>query len=81
MGKETSTREEPKALVKLAIGKKFLLLVPLSLYATFPLLHRRGSYLSLYFSVRSRGLDSLISSPAQITANAILRGFLDWRGV
>jgi hypothetical protein len=80
MGKKISTREELKALGKLAIGRKFLLLVPLFLYATFPLSYI-GSYLSLYFSVRSRALASLVSSLAQITANAILGSFLDWRGV
>jgi hypothetical protein len=71
MGKKISTKEELKALGKLAIGRKFLLLVPLFLYSTFPLSYI-GSYLSLYFSVRSRALASLVSSLAQIIANVIL---------
>ncbi|KAF8866242.1 DUF895 domain membrane protein [Acephala macrosclerotiorum] len=80
LGKKISTKKELKALGKLAIGRKFLLLVPLFLYATFPLSYI-GSYLSLYFSVRSRALASLVSSLAQITSNAILGSFLDWRGI
>jgi hypothetical protein len=52
--------------------------VPFFFYATF-LLSYAGSYLSLYFSVRSRALASLVSALAQITANIIFGSFLDWK--
>jgi hypothetical protein len=43
------------------------------------LLSYAGSYLSLYFSIRSRALASLISALAQITANIFFGSFLDWQ--
>ena len=51
---------------------------PFFFYATF-LLSYAGSYLSLYFSVRSRALASLVSALAQITANLFFGSFLDWQ--
>lgn len=38
-----------------------------------------GSYLSLYFSVRSRALASLVCAVAQVLATAIMGSFLDWK--
>lgn len=52
--------------------------MPFFFYATF-LLSYAGSYISLYFSVRSRALASLVSALAQITANLFFGSFLDWR--
>lgn len=52
--------------------------VPFFFYATF-LLSYAGSYLSLYFSVRSRALASLVSALSQITANIFFGSFLDWK--
>lgn len=37
-----------------------------------------SSYLSLYFSVRSRALASLVSALAQISATLMFGAFLDW---
>ncbi|KAK1498930.1 hypothetical protein CCUS01_02550 [Colletotrichum cuscutae] len=69
---------ELKAVAKILIRKDFLLVFPFFFYATF-LLSYAGSYLSLYFSVRSRALASLVSALAQITANFIFGNFLDWK--
>lgn len=52
--------------------------LPYFFYATF-LLSYAGSYLSLYFSVRSRALASLVSALSQITANFFFGNFLDLR--
>ncbi|KAF3799700.1 UNC93-like protein [Colletotrichum gloeosporioides] len=71
------TTAELKAVAKILIRKDFLLVFPFFFYATF-LLSYAGSYLSLYFSVRSRALASLVSALAQITANFFFGHFLDW---
>ncbi|KAL0938550.1 DUF895 domain membrane protein [Colletotrichum truncatum] len=71
------TIAELKAVSKILIRKDFLLVFPFFFYATF-LLSYAGSYLSLYFSVRSRALASLVSALAQITANFFFGHFLDW---
>lgn len=42
------------------------------------LLPYSSSYLSLYFTVRSRALASLVSALAQIAGTALLGCFLDW---
>lgn len=55
-----------------------LLLLPICAYATYPL-SWVGSYLTLYFSVRSRALASLISAIVQILGNLATGTFLDWR--
>ena len=52
--------------------------VPFFFYATF-LLSYAGSFLTLYFSVRSRALASLVSALAQIASNFIFGSFLDWK--
>ncbi|VUC28103.1 unnamed protein product [Clonostachys rosea] len=72
------TLEELKEVGKILIRKDFLLVVPFFFYATF-LLSYAGSYLSLYFSVRSRALASLVSALAQIAANILFGSFLDWK--
>ncbi|KZL63250.1 duf895 domain membrane protein [Colletotrichum incanum] len=71
------TVAELKAVAKILVRKDFLLVFPFFFYATF-LLSYAGSYLSLYFSVRSRALASLVSALAQITANFFFGHFLDW---
>ncbi|GKT42920.1 UNC93-like protein [Colletotrichum spaethianum] len=75
------TVAEIKEVAKILVRKDFLLVThqsfPFFFYATF-LLSYAGSYLSLYFSVRSRALASLVSALAQITANFFFGHFLDW---
>ncbi|OBR09791.1 Duf895 domain membrane protein [Colletotrichum higginsianum IMI 349063] len=71
------TVAELKAVGKILVREDFLLVFPFFFYATF-LLSYAGSYLSLYFSVRSRALASLVSALAQITANFFFGHFLDW---
>ncbi|TVY91998.1 UNC93-like protein [Lachnellula willkommii] len=78
LGEKISDKDELKALGKLIISKDILCIVPLFLYAIFELSYI-GSYLSLYFSVRSRALASLIAALCQITSNAMFGSFLDWR--
>lgn len=70
--------EELKAFAKLVTRRDVLLILPLFLYATWSLSYI-GSYLSLYFSVRSRALASLISAVSQIVTNIFFGSFLDWR--
>ncbi|KAL3458990.1 major facilitator superfamily domain-containing protein [Aspergillus heterothallicus] len=70
--------QELKGVLKILIRTDFLLMLPFFFYATF-LLPYAGSYLTLYFSVRSRALASLISALAQITANFFFGTFLDWQ--
>ncbi|CAH0021226.1 unnamed protein product [Clonostachys rhizophaga] len=72
------TLEELKEVGKILVRKDFLLVVPFFFYATF-LLSYAGSFLSLYFSVRSRALASLVSALAQIAANILFGSFLDWK--
>ncbi|TEA17291.1 UNC93-like protein [Colletotrichum sidae] len=82
-GKQVATAEriptvaELKEVAKILVRKDFLLVFPFFFYATF-LLSYAGSFLSLYFSVRSRALASLVSALAQITANFFFGHFLDW---
>ncbi|KAF9872472.1 cytochrome c oxidase subunit 1 [Colletotrichum karsti] len=71
------TVNELKAVAKILVRSDFLLVFPFFFYATF-LLSYAGSFLSLYFSVRSRALASLVSALAQITANFFFGHFLDW---
>ncbi|KAJ5893242.1 Membrane protein [Penicillium taxi] len=73
-----STITELKAYGQLLSRKEVLLVLPLFLYATWPLSYI-GSYLSLYFSVRSRALASLVSAIAQIITNIVFGSFLDWK--
>lgn len=53
-------------------------MLPICAYGTYPLSYI-GSYLTLYFSVRSRALASLISALVQILGNLVTGMFLDWR--
>ncbi|KAF9019647.1 hypothetical protein BDZ89DRAFT_1139200 [Hymenopellis radicata] len=76
--KKLGNKEELIALLKLSITRRVLLVLPLFFYGIF-LLSWAGSYLSLYFSVRSRALASLVSAFSQITANFFFGTFLDWR--
>jgi hypothetical protein len=57
-----------------------LMLIPICAYGTFPLSYV-GSYLTLYFSVRSRALASLVSALVQILGNLVTGIFLDWRSL
>ncbi|CAI6094773.1 unnamed protein product [Clonostachys chloroleuca] len=84
--KRISDLDELKALGRLMVRKELLLFetlliignrTPLFIYINWCLPYI-GSYLSLYFSVRSRALASLISSLAQITATLLMGTFLDW---
>ncbi|TVY81455.1 UNC93-like protein [Lachnellula suecica] len=72
-----SDLEELRALLKLCIRKDFLLVLPYFLYVTWQLPYI-SAYMSLYFSVRSRALASLVSALAQIVATLIFGSFLDW---
>ena len=40
-----------------------------------------GSYMSLYFSVRSRALASLVTALAQVAATMLMGTFLDWKKI
>ncbi|KAH9219020.1 hypothetical protein DL95DRAFT_457850 [Leptodontidium sp. 2 PMI_412] len=73
-----SDKEELKVLGQLMPTKPVLLVAPLFLYAIWSLPYI-GSYLSLYFSVRSRALASLVSALAYITTNALFGSFVDWQ--
>ena len=52
--------------------------VPYFCYVTWSLPYI-GSYMSLYFSVRSRALASLVTALAQVLATGIMGSFLDWK--
>ncbi|PVH95664.1 MFS general substrate transporter [Periconia macrospinosa] len=69
---------EAKEALKLMLRKEFLLLVPYFLYVTWSLPYI-GSYMSLYFSVRSRALASLVTALAQVVSTAIMGTFLDYK--
>lgn len=51
--------------------------LPYFLYVAFELPYN-SSYLSLYFSVRSRALASLVSALAQVFTTLLFGAFLDW---
>lgn len=65
-------KEELRETSKLMLRKEFFLYVTWSL----PYI---GSYMSLYFSVRSRALASLVTAIAQVLATGIMGSFLDWK--
>lgn len=71
-------KAEMQATLKLMLRKEFILLVPYFLYVTWSLPYI-GSYMSLYFSVRSRALASLVTALAQVLATGIMGAFLDWK--
>lgn len=54
--------------------------VPYFLYVTWSLPYI-GSYMSLYFSVRSRALASLVTALAQVLATGMMGAFLDFKRV
>ncbi|KAF2995022.1 hypothetical protein E8E14_003819 [Neopestalotiopsis sp. 37M] len=72
-----SNKAEARGLLQVFLRKDFLLILPYFVYVTWELPYI-GSYLSLYFSVRSRALASLVSALAQVVATAIFGAFLDW---
>ncbi|KAI0848052.1 MFS general substrate transporter [Daldinia vernicosa] len=72
--------EELKALTRVLLRKDFLLVIPYFLYVTWELPYI-SSYLSLYFSVRSRALASLVSAIAQVVTTLAFGAFLDWTRV
>ncbi|KAI0892711.1 MFS general substrate transporter [Annulohypoxylon nitens] len=69
--------EELKALIRVLIRKDFLLVLPYFIYVTWELPYN-SAYLSLYFSVRSRALASLVSAVAQVATTLLFGSFLDW---
>ncbi|KAH9894625.1 MFS general substrate transporter [Xylariomycetidae sp. FL2044] len=69
--------EELKALAGVLRRPEFLLIVPYFIYVTWELPYI-SAYLSLYFSVRSRALASLVSAIAQVVSTLIIGAFLDW---
>jgi hypothetical protein len=54
--------------------------IPYLCYVTWSLPYI-GSYMTLYFSVRSRALASLITAVAQVLSTFIMGTFLDWKGL
>ncbi|ETS86006.1 hypothetical protein PFICI_04031 [Pestalotiopsis fici W106-1] len=72
-----SDKDEAKGLLQVVLRKDFFLILPYFVYVTWELPYI-GSYLSLYFSVRSRALASLVSALAQVVATLIFGAFLDW---
>ncbi|KAI1100460.1 MFS general substrate transporter [Jackrogersella minutella] len=72
--------EELKALVGVLLRKDFLLIMPFFIYVTWELPYI-SAYLSLYFSVRSRALASLVSAVAQVVTTLLFGSFLDWTSV
>ncbi|KAF2017507.1 MFS general substrate transporter [Aaosphaeria arxii CBS 175.79] len=70
--------EEIRETLKLMLRKEFFLLVPYFLYVTWSLPYI-GSYMTTYFSVRSRALASLVTALAQVLATGIMGTFLDWK--
>ncbi|KPI38256.1 UNC93-like protein 2 [Cyphellophora attinorum] len=69
---------ELKATFRLMLRKEFLLIIPYLCYVTWSLPYI-GSYMTLYFSVRSRALASLITAVAQVLSTFVMGTFLDWK--
>ncbi|KAJ4987136.1 duf895 domain membrane protein [Stagonosporopsis vannaccii] len=69
---------ELKETLRLLLRKEMFLLIPYFCYVTWSLPYI-GSYMSLYFSVRSRALASLATALAQVLATGIMGSFLDWK--
>ncbi|KAI1455959.1 MFS general substrate transporter [Annulohypoxylon moriforme] len=72
--------EELKALIRVLLRKDFLLVLPYFIYVAWELPYI-SAYLSLYFSVRSRALASLISAVAQVVTTLLFGSFLDWTNI
>ncbi|KAJ0122331.1 hypothetical protein J7T55_002844 [Diaporthe amygdali] len=77
IGERVSDFDELKALGKALCRRDVLLIFPYFLYVAFQLPYN-SSYLSLYFSVRSRALASLVSALAQVFTTLLFGAFLDW---
>ncbi|KAI1645955.1 MFS general substrate transporter [Daldinia loculata] len=75
-----SDLEELKALTRVLFRRDFLLIIPYFVYVTWELPYI-SAYLSLYFSVRSRALASLVSAISQVATTLAFGAFLDWTGV
>ncbi|KAI1660677.1 MFS general substrate transporter [Daldinia decipiens] len=75
-----SDLEELKALTRVLLRRDFLLIMPYFVYVTWELPYI-SAYLSLYFSVRSRALASLVSAIAQVITTLVFGAFLDWTRV
>ncbi|GKT71185.1 DUF895 domain membrane protein [Colletotrichum tofieldiae] len=73
-----SDSAELRELGRLMLRKEFLLVAPFFVYVNW-ILPYSSSYLSLYFSIRSRALASLVSALAQIAGTVMLGSFLDWK--
>ncbi|OTB00538.1 hypothetical protein M426DRAFT_75715 [Hypoxylon sp. CI-4A] len=69
--------EELRALIRVVLRKDFILVLPYFIYVAWELPYV-SAYLSLYFSVRSRALASLVSAVAQVITTLIFGTFLDW---
>ncbi|GAA5831363.1 hypothetical protein JCM5353_007141 [Sporobolomyces roseus] len=76
MEKKQTFRQEMQSLWSVIKRKEILLLFPISIYAQWSSAYT-GSFLTLYFSVRSRALGSFLVAIGAIVANAILGAFLD----
>ncbi|KAL5397386.1 hypothetical protein PMIN06_005546 [Paraphaeosphaeria minitans] len=74
----TAAKTELRETLKILQRKEMLLLIPYFLYVTWSLPYV-GSYMSLYFSVRSRALASLVTALAQVLATAVMGTFLDYK--
>ncbi|KAL9938394.1 hypothetical protein V8E36_003017 [Tilletia maclaganii] len=72
-----NTKDELRAMLKLFIKPRTLLLLPLIFQTTFSE-SLTGTYAASYFSVRSRALGSLLSAIVAQLANFLLGFFLDW---
>ncbi|KAL2284988.1 hypothetical protein FJTKL_08526 [Diaporthe vaccinii] len=77
IGDQVSDVQELKSLLKALYRKDVLLIFPYFLYVAFQLPYN-SSYLSSYFSVRSRALASLVSALAQVFTTLVFGAFLDW---
>ena len=64
-------KEEITETLKLFYRPEFMFVIPYFLYVTWSLPYI-GSYMSLYFSVRSRALASLVTAIAQVVSTMIM---------
>ncbi|KAI5862033.1 MFS general substrate transporter [Durotheca rogersii] len=80
LSERISDLAELKALTRVLLRKDFLFIAPYFIYVTWELPYI-SAYLSLYFSVRSRALASLVSAIAQVVTTLAFGMFLDWTRV
>ncbi|GAA6015701.1 hypothetical protein JCM11491_002451 [Sporobolomyces phaffii] len=76
MEKKQSFRREMKDLLRVVKRKEILLLFPIALYAQWCQAYT-GTFLTLYFSVRSRALGSFLTASVSVLANGFLGVYLD----